>query len=366
MSDNESNDSSTKLRTGPPRSIARTKARKKARSRRIISVSLVVLFLLVLLLGWFYYTWAESAPNTTESVYVVVEPNDTLSGIVSKLASSGAIKSDIAFRVYMQLHQPPTLHPGTYSFKKPSSFASVYDTIKGGPIMKPLIIPPGLTLAQVADKVGMLPGHSAADFLKLELSNSVRSPYEPTGVNSLEGLLGTATYDVVPGESDLTLLTDMVNEFSSLARQAGMTTNGTDSNSQSTYQVIITASIVREEAGIPSDGPKVARVILNRLAANMALQMDSTVRYAIGDPSRPPNLQDLKVNSPYNTYLYKGLPPTPIATVDISDLKDVLYPATGNWLYFVVVSKNGAEAFADTYQQQLANEAIAKAQGLIP
>ncbi len=366
MSDTESNDTSTKLRTGPPRSISRTKARRKVRSKRIFILSLVALFIVALSLSWFYYTWAESAPNTAESVYVVVEPNDTLSGIVSKLSSSGAIKSDFAFRVYMQFHQPPTLHPGTYSFKKPSSFAAVYATIRGGPIMKPLIIPPGLSLAQVADRVGMLPGHSAADFLKLELSNSIRSPYEPPGINSLEGLLGTATYDVVPGESDSTLLTDMVNEFSLFARQAGMTPDGTDSNGQSAYQVIITASIVREEAGIPSDGPKVARVILNRLAANMALQMDSTVRYAIGDPSRPPNLQDLKVNSPYNTYLNKGLPPTPIATVDINDLKDVLYPTTGNWLYFVVVSKNGAEAFADTYQQQLANEAIARAQGLIP
>jgi UPF0755 protein len=105
-------------------------------------------------------------------------------------------------------------------------------------------------------------------------------------------------------------------------------------------------------------------VIYNRLAQNIALQMDSTVLYAIGQDGGPVTQHDLAIQSPYNTYLNKGLTPTPICMPSTTALSAALHPPAGGWLYFVLVQKNGVMAFSDTYAEQLANEQLAKSRGL--
>jgi UPF0755 protein len=105
-------------------------------------------------------------------------------------------------------------------------------------------------------------------------------------------------------------------------------------------------------------------VIDNRLAQDMPLQMDSTVLYALGQDGGPVTAHDLTIVSPYNSYLNKGLPPTPICMPSLTALSATLHPPTGDWLYFVLVQKNGVMAFANTYAEQAANEQLAKSRGL--
>ena len=107
-----------------------------------------------------------------------------------------------------------------------------------------------------------------------------------------------------------------------------------------------------------------ARVILNRLARDMPLQMDSTVLYSEGRDGGPVTSTDLALQTPYNTYLNKGLTPTPICFPSQAALEATLDPPSGSWLYFVVVEQDGTEAFADTFAQQQANEALARSRGL--
>ena len=101
------------------------------------------------------------------------------------------------------------------------------------------------------------------------------------------------------------------------------------------------ASIIEKEAGSKADYPKVARVIYNRLAKHMKLQLDSTINYVL--PQRKGHLSqaDLEIDSPYNTYLHVGLPPTPIDSPGEEALKAALAPADGNWTFFVTVDKQG-------------------------
>ncbi|MHB1889833.1 MAG: endolytic transglycosylase MltG, partial [Acidimicrobiales bacterium] len=94
------------------------------------------------------------------------------------------------------------------------------------------------------------------------------------------------------------------------------------------------------------------------------LQMDSTVLYSLGQDGGTVTPADLRLDTPYNTYLHTGLPPTPIAFPSTAALHAALHPAAGSWLYFVVVTRSGLEAFSDTYAGQLANEALAKSRGL--
>jgi UPF0755 protein len=96
----------------------------------------------------------------------------------------------------------------------------------------------------------------------------------------------------------------------------------------------------------------------------MPLQMDSTVLYALGQDGGPVTSQDLKIQSPYNTYLNLGLPPTPICMPSSDAIDAAVHPPPGAWLYFVLVDKDGRMAFSDTYAEQLANEALGKSRGL--
>jgi UPF0755 protein len=108
----------------------------------------------------------------------------------------------------------------------------------------------------------------------------------------------------------------------------------------------------------------VARVIYNRLANDMPLQMNATVLYALGQDGGPFTSKDLTLQSPYNSYLNKGLTPTPICSPSLAAMKAAAHPPAGGWLYFVLVNKNGTEAFADTYAEQLANEKLAQQRGV--
>jgi UPF0755 protein len=193
----------------------------------------------------------------------------------------------------------------------------------------------------------------------------VHSVFSPPGSNNLEGMLGTGSYLVLPGETDLTILRLMVSRFDRDATAAGLSVTSAAAVGMTPYEVIIAASVVEKEGYHPtSNMPYVARVIDNRLAKGIPLQMDSTVLYAIGQDGGPVTAQDLKIRSPYNSYLTKGLPPTPICMPSTTALTAALHPAAGAWLYFVVVKKDGTEAFSDTFAQQLANEQLAKSRGL--
>ncbi|HUC35775.1 MAG TPA: endolytic transglycosylase MltG, partial [Acidimicrobiales bacterium] len=114
----------------------------------------------------------------------------------------------------------------------------------------------------------------------------------------------------------------------------------------------------------PQNLAKVARVIYNRLARGMDLQMDSTVLYAEHRDGGTVTSADLALQSPYNTYLHAGLTPSPICFPSQASIEAALSPAQGSWLYFVVVSADGTEAFSNTLAEQEANEALAKSRGL--
>ena len=231
--------------------------------------------------------------------------------------------------------------------------------MNGGPNIYSVRVDAGLTLHEVAIRVGQLPGHSAGKFEQLARSGSVPSTFSPAGSHNLEGLLGTGTYRVLPGETDTAMLTDMVQAFEGQATAAGLSSGSAAALGLTPYQVVTVASIVEKEGYYPMNMPKVARVIYNRLAHQTPLQMDSTMLYALGQDGGPVTSQDLKIQNPYNTYLNNGLPPTPICMPSPIALSAALHPPAGGWLYFVVVDKSGTEAFSDTFAEQLANEQLA-------
>ncbi len=330
-----------------------------------LAVAIVVLVIVLVLIGGTLWVRSEADPSGPPGAQVVVTvPSGTgLGQLASELSAKGVIGSSLAYRIWGQIHSVPTVVPGSYAFNRNTSFGTIDRVISDGPNVFPLVVPAGFTVAEVADRVGQLPGHDATAFEKVATGGTVHSPWLPAGSTNLDGLLGTGTYTVVPGETDTQLLTAMVDRFDALATSVHLTT-ASAAIGLTPYQAITMASIVQKEGYIAKNMGPVARVILNRLARGTPLQMDSTVLYAEGRDGGTVTAKDLALQSPYNTYLNKGLTPTPICFPSPTALHATLDPPAGSWLYFVVVQSDGTEAFADTFAQQQANEQLAQQRGL--
>lgn len=164
-----------------------------------------------------------------------------------------------------------------------------------------------------------------------------------------EGYLFPATYPVTSRSTPATLLTYMVETANkNLATKA--VADGGRTHGMTPYQTATLASIIEAEADTRVDMGKVARVVHNRLAKSMPLQMDSTINYALNRATADTKLSETKIDSPFNTYERQGLPPTPIDSPGLDAMAAAVAPPPGEWLYFVTV-KPGDTRFSKTYEE---------------
>jgi UPF0755 protein len=222
-----------------------------------------------------------------------------------------------------------------------------------------LLLPPGLTIQQIADRVGKLEGKSAARFMDAVKSNTVRSKYEPTNVTSLEGLTWPDTYFIGANETEAEILQKIVGQFDAKADEIGLGTSGPGNGGLTPYQALVSASLIEAEAGTKDDAPLISAVIVNRLKDGMPLQIDATLCYAKGGCPPVPSDADRKIDSPYNTYKFTGLPPTPIKTVSEVALRAALQSAFVPYKYYVSDS-HGKTYYAQTLAEHEKNVAKAR------
>ncbi|MEW1673584.1 endolytic transglycosylase MltG [Streptomyces noursei] len=205
-----------------------------------------------------------------------------------------------------------------------------------------LAVPEGQRASQIyaaVDRALKVPAGTTAQAAK---TARLDLPAEAQG--NPEGYLFPATYPLRKDTTPASLLTYMVKTADQRLAADRVTS----------YRTVVIASIVQAEADRPADMGKVARVIDNRLARNMPLQMDSTINYALGRSTLRTSHADTRTNSPYNTYKFQGLPPTPIDNPGADALKAAAAPPAGDWLYFVTV-KPGDTRFTADYRQHLRN-----------
>jgi UPF0755 protein len=327
----------------------------------------VVGFVLLLGAGFVWFQRQVNPPGKPGALVNVTIPEGSASGrIAAILDDKGVISSARVFKIYLKVH-PAELQAGIYQFHQKASLNDVVNALKSGPkhVFHRLIIPEGYTLKQIAERVGQLPGKSAAAFLAAAASDRVRSKFEPPNVHNLEGLLFPDTYFIEDKDTEDTILTRLVTTFDDVATTEGLSAGALG---HTAYETLTIASLVESEGKVAADRPKIARVIDNRLNIGMLLQVDATVIYARG--GRRPNGQvlfsDLKVDSPYNTYKFKGLPPTPISAPGRAAIRAALHPADGPWLYYVKFQSDGSHKFSVTLQEQNAAIADAHRRGINP
>jgi UPF0755 protein len=344
------------------RKAART-ARVRKRRRILLGIGGALVVIVLAFVLW-YELESHALGSPGPQVVITVQQGESTSSVVSALSKQHVIGSSLAFQISEVVHGSPTVLPGSYAIHQNLAFSEVRQVLAAGPNIYPVNVRPGFTLSEVAQEVDSLPGQSAERFAKVAASGAVHSSIAASDANNLEGMLGVGTYLVLPGESDTTILTDMVQRFDKEVQAAGLTTSAAAALGVTPYEMLTVASIVEKEGYVKVNMPETSRVVYNRLAQGIPLQMDSTVLYALGQDGGPVTSQDLKVQSPYNSYLNTGLTPTPICMPSVTALDAALHPPAGGWLYFVLVKKDGTMAFSDTYAQQLANEQLAKSRGL--
>ncbi len=341
--------------------------RKRRRRRTFLALAIVLLPIVLVLSagGWFLYEL--NPPGGPGSKIGVDIPRGADNRAVGDLLQDkGVIGSSQAFQIYATVTRAGPFDRGHYTMHEDLGVRDAVNVLKAGVAKGPefrLMLPPGLTLAQIADRVGMLEGHSKDAFLMLAQSGAVRSKYEPLEVNSLEGLLYPDTYFVSKGETDQEILTRLVTAFDKSADEAGLA--APNAAGLSPYQTIVAASLIEREAKLDEDRPLISAVVHNRLAAGMPLQIDATVCFAIGGCAQSPSATDLAIDSSYNTYKVLGLPPTPISSVTAKSLRAAQAPAAEPYLYYVLMDKSGKHAFSTTQEEHDRQVEEARQKGLL-
>ncbi|MET8727516.1 endolytic transglycosylase MltG [Streptomyces parvus] len=214
-----------------------------------------------------------------------------------------------------------------------------------------LMIPEGRRVSQVYEAVDKALGLKPGSTLKAASTVDLKLPAQAEG--NPEGYLFPATYPI----DDTTEPAGLLRYMADTARKhfaADHVTAGSRRNNVSVYDTVTIASIVQAEADTPADMGKVARVVYNRLLKDMPLQMDSTINYALKRSTLDTSTADTQLDSPYNSYRIKGLPPTPIGNPGEEALRAAVRPTPGPWLYFVTVGP-GDTRFTDSYDEQQRN-----------
>ncbi|MFF2962476.1 endolytic transglycosylase MltG [Streptomyces sp. NPDC057963] len=217
--------------------------------------------------------------------------------------------------------------------------------------VRPLVIPEGRRASQVYAAVDKSLAVASGTTEKAVGTAELPLPAEAKG--NPEGYLFPATYPITSDTTPQSLLRYMVD--TAVERfGADHITAGARRNGVSVYQTVTIASIVQAEADTERDMGRVARVIYNRLDRGMPLQMDSTLNYALNRSTLHTTTGDTKIDSPYNSYERKGLPPTPIGNPGEQAMVAAITPTPGSWLYFVTVAP-GDTRFTSSYTEQQRN-----------
>lgn len=321
----------------------------------------VIVFLVVV--TWYEFSIRPlGGPGAPETIHV--STGESYNSAITSLQAKGVVAPGLALTLFNAIHGTPTVQPGYYTIPKNSTFQAINDILGNGPNTAALVVPAGFTIAEVESRLKEIANPTLASQVVAVFSNgSVHSPFEPTGSTNLEGLIAPGVYVLPPTETAKGLVQAMVDNYVTMAAKAGLTPT-TTKNGFDAYQLATTASVVEKEGYYTVNMSKVATVIYNRINHNIPLQMNATVLYALHQDGGPFTSADLKYQSPYNSYLNHGLPPTPICVPSQQALNATMNPAPGQWLYFVLTNKNGTMSFSNTYAEQLANEALARSRGL--
>ena len=320
----------------------------KNRSRAIATTIGLVLIAAVLGAIFIIYTTAVSDSGSGgRPIAVTVAEGDTLSVVADKLQEAGVIESATGFKLEARLEGGATqIKPGEYTFEPGADGDDIMAKLTADrpPPTFEITVPEGLTVEQAAQTISEQSNIGADDFETAARATDYGYAFlDGPNIETTEGYLFPKQYEFEEGANASQVVNRMLEQYLIETQNLDFSEAGGELE-LSEYELVTIASLIEREAASPEEGPLVASVIYNRLKQDMPLQIDATIQYARGEPKERLSLQDLEIDSPYNTYKNSGLPPGPICSPSLASLKAAVEPAETDYLYYVL-EKNGQEHF---------------------
>jgi UPF0755 protein len=305
-------------------------------------------------------------------IEVTIPLGSSASQISSILDSTGIVNSSLAFELYLRNENlTDKLRPGTYEIQNNLSYEDITSILLKGPPLKTytITIPEGLWLSETLSTISAQTGYDVSQLENSLTSGQVVSKYLPdndyTKLQNWEGLLFPNTYQIDIESNGEIILQTLVDELES--RFENLTsTNSIPNWIKSPTQFFTIASLIEAESKLDEDRPLVSSVIKNRLDDNMLLQIDATVLYSLQKRKSQVLLIDLQIDSPYNTYKYTSLPPTPISGFGERSMNAIMNTPENNYIYYLLTDINGKMTFTNNYEEFINLKNKAKEEGVIP
>lgn len=297
--------------------------------KKIVLIVIGIIILILLALGIFFYAQiGSSASRTEKNIAIEVEDYDSTKEVAMKLKEKGVIKYPTIFTYYSLLSDKHIL-PGIYYLSPDMSMEEIIDILDEGKVSeKKATVLEGWRREQIAEKLAKEGIIDEETFLN--------------ATEDLEGYLFPDTYQFGLENTTDEVIKKFTDNFANR-------TEGLDV----TKERLILASIVEREAGHDEDRAAIAGVYQNRLDLGMKLESDPTVQYALGSWNQI-SPSDLSIDSPYNTYIYEGLPPTPISNPGLASIEAALNPEEHDYYYFFNL-RDGTTIFSKTLEEHEAN-----------
>ncbi|KAF0091510.1 MAG: hypothetical protein FD141_1299 [Fusobacteria bacterium] len=347
--------------------LNRTK-RNKNRKNSNIKIAFIFILLFVIVVAGINVANSFASPRKTGEVSFNIEPGSSVAKIAEVLEESKIIKSANSFRIYCKLFADSSkFKAGQYSVNRPIDFKDITELLSKGQNRTngvKVTIPEGFVITQVATLMESKELGNKAEFLELAKTGDfdyefLKFDLDPSVKFKLEGFMYPDTYffhENATSEEIIKILLDTFKNKVWEKLKTASNENGLDYN-----QLLTLASIVEKEAVKDDERAKIAGVFLNRIDIDMSLQSCATVQYALNREkfSKTVTFEETRLESPYNTYKYPGLPPGPISNPGIKSIEAVIKPDTNKYLFFVAKG-DGSHQFSLTYDEHL--EAIQKYQ----
>lgn len=321
----------------------------------IVSLTTIIIFLFC---SWSLYTYYfKKMPylSSTEDVYYELQPGSTLMQMAYGLHRQGFLAHPKLF-IWFVRHEKKTtsLQAGEYLFPKAATAETILNMMVNGKVIQyPFTIVEGWNINQLMQQLNQMP---KLNHTLVTVQNDTLLSTLGLGQGSAEGLFYPDTYFFIKGMQDEVILKKAYHNMARILQTAWVH-RASDLLYTTPYEALIVASLIEKETALPIEKPLISGVIMLRLERHMLLQIDASVIYGLqsqytGTLTR----DDLKKDTPYNTYLHYGLPPTPIAMPSVSSIEAALHPVVDTGYLYYVAKGDGTHVFSKTLDEQ--NKAV--------
>lgn len=340
-----------------------------------LSVLLLLVIIGVGAAGIYVYTGMSPVEAKEQPVKFTIESGTGTAGIAELLENEGLIKNSFLFVSYLKWKSEGSrFQAGVYEMKPGVTYDEIIAKLNSGDVVKAemirFTIPEGFSVKQMADKLAEEGLADKEVFLQLAKDGSgldnellTQIPADAQLTYRLEGYLFPETYELKKGSTERDIIARMLQETGARITGIPEFEQKLQARGLTLSELMTVASLVEREVVVDAERPMVAGVIYNRLKDGMKLEIDATVQYVLDKPKERLLNSDLRsVDSPYNTYLYEGLPPGPIAAPSLKSIEAALAPKASEYLFYVTKKDgSGEHLFAKTYKEHLKNIETSKA-----